>query len=126
MLRDADGLQLPTTPRTARQPPDHLTGKGKPRANDLQDLLALLLVCSQGRAWSPAFLQGLSTYFLLKTKYTKSPLGTEWNSGLCPLPPEHIWEPFPRRAEQLLGKRGREEGREGDRLLHSATQKSDV
>lgn len=111
LLGDADGLQLPTMPRAAHQPPAHLAGKGKPRADDLQDLLALRLVCSQGRAWSPAFLQGLSTYFLLKTKYTKSPPGTEWNSGLCPLLPEHIWEPFPRRAEQLHGERGKEGGR---------------
>lgn len=111
---DADGLQLPKMPRADRQPPVHLAGKGKPRADDLQDLLALWLVCSQGRAWSPAFLQGLSTYFLLKTKYTKSPPSMEWNSGLCPLPPKHIWEPFPRRAEQLHGERGREGRREGD------------
>jgi len=85
---------------------------------ELQDLLALWLVCSQGRAWSPAFLQGLLTYFLHKTKYTKSPHGTEWNSGLCPLPPEHIWEPFLHRAEQLHSKRGREGGRETPMLCH--------
>lgn len=80
-------------------------------------------VCSQGCAWSPAFLQGLSTYFLLKTKYTKSPPGTEWNSGLCPFPSEHIWEPFAHRAEQLHSERGREG--EGWRVPCSAMEESE-
>lgn len=123
---DANGLQLPMMPRPVCQASVHLAGKCKPKVNDLQDLLALWLVCSQGCDGSPALLQGLSTYFLLKTKYTESTQhGVEFKA--LPVPSQAHLGAFPLQswaAAWQERKEGRERGRKGRRFLCSAMKES--
>lgn len=83
----------------------------------LQDLVAPRCLSRQGRAWSPAFPRGLRRFFLLQTKYTKSPHTARGGiqGSACSLPSTS----GSLSLAELSGCRGGREG-ENPELCHGA------